>query len=67
MDVSYFYMVSKMDTEVRIAHPACEKGVKMELCWIDGMIGALPVFKTLESAMSYAGGDASIVYKIKLS
>jgi len=35
------------------------------LSWTNGMIGALPVFKTREDALSYVNGDATKILPIK--
>ena len=41
-------------------------GVKMEikLSWVSGMIGAMPVFDSFDSALSYADGDEDRVFKL---
>jgi len=33
----------------------------LKLSWHEDMIGALPVFNSYKSALTYAGGDAGIV------
>ena len=41
-------------------------GVKMEvkLTWASGMVGAMPVFDSFDSALSYADGDENRVFKL---
>jgi len=36
------------------------KKEKLELSWIKGQVGALPVFKTLKDARAYVGKDGEI-------
>ena len=36
----------------------------LELNWADGMVGAIPVFEDKESALSYAGGNESLLTEV---
>ncbi len=38
--------------------------IELKLSWYNGMVGAVPVFSTLEEALDYADGDASKVIEV---
>lgn len=35
--------------------------VPVQICWADGMIGALPVFNNQKDAVAYAGGKYAVM------
>lgn len=61
----YLVMVvnKKMKVSVGNCSPSLESSV--DICWADGMIGAIPVFETYEEAEKYAGGRQIVEVEIK--
>jgi hypothetical protein len=51
--MAYMYMVMSVKKEITLNVLSGEKTIK--LCWADGMIGAVPVFKTKKLALKYGG------------
>ena len=47
-------MNKKQKVSINNCSPALESSV--DICWADGMIGAIPVFETYEDAEKYADG-----------
>lgn len=38
---------------------------EVDICWADGMIGAIPVFETYEDAEKYADGEQIVEVEIE--
>lgn len=56
------YAVNTLKTDITIDVMGLER--PMELNWADGMVGAIPVFEDKESALSYAGGNESLLTEV---
>lgn len=53
------YLVMNLRTELTIEVGPTE--ITEELCWAEGMIGAVPVFNTREEAEEYSEGNGAIL------
>lgn len=61
----YLYLVSVVFKSHQVKTPFGITDLKMD--WADGMIGAIPVFNDLGSALKYADNDEDLVKKMEFT
>lgn len=64
-EIKTCYLVGLVKKEMKVVVLGTETPLKMN--WADGMIGVMPVFKTIEDAYNYAGDKDVQIMEIKLS
>lgn len=66
--MSNLYMVMLLNKKAAVRVNNCEPPLEqdIDLCFIDGMVGAIPVFERLEDADKYADGANIVEIELKL-
>ena len=63
MDKNTHFLVTQISRVQKGRARGLEVDIKM--CWADGMVGALPVFDTYESALKYADDQPLFVRELE--
>jgi len=54
-----YYLVGIVKEEISVE--ILGNQIPLKISWADGMIGAIPVFETIEEASKYAGNDTQLM------